>query len=137
MRDDNQKDYQDGVDAGLIEPVAHEASQRKGEIQARLDELVSKLSERRRSNCEECGRLTARVAELEAKVADARRCFEIECPCCGQLAATWAVSDGDSLECGCDGQISCCSETYPYANADGCECGGDGYPKPDERKGGE
>jgi hypothetical protein len=80
---------------------------------------------------DEVAELRARVAELEAKLADAVACFEIECPCCGQIAASWAVSDGDSLECGCDGQISCCSETYPYASADDCGCGGDGYPKTD------
>lgn len=67
--------------------------------------------------------------KAEARVAEAEDGLRLECPCCGQAAAEWFVTDGDSLLCGCDGTISCCSESYPYANVDGCECGGNGYPK--------
>lgn len=98
---------------------------------------VRRLSRHSKHIGEENERLRARVEVLDAKVADAVACFEIECPCCGQVAASWYVIDGDDLECGCDGQISCCSETYPYASADDCGCGGNGYPKPDPtREGG-
>lgn len=73
-------------------------------------------------------KLVSEVERLRVKVREAKACFEIECPCCGQLAASWAASDGDDLECGCDGQISACSETAPYANAYDCDCGGKGRP---------
>lgn len=42
----------------------------------------------------------------------------LECPCCGDVGATADADglfyDGQSLECGCPGQVSCDSETAPY-----------------------
>lgn len=52
--------------------------------------------------------------------------LRIECPCCGDEA--WIGQDGDMVEdgqpllCGCQGHISCDSETEPYAVADNCRC---------------
>lgn len=71
-------------------------------------------------------------AALRSRVEEAIECFTIECDCCGGVAASWAASDGDSLECGCTGSISACSEISPWANAEDCECGGKGYPKSGE-----
>ncbi len=54
----------------------------------------------------------------------------LECPCCGDVGAVpdsrelyW---DGQSLLCGCEGSISCDSETEPWINAD-CRCDGHGF----------
>ncbi len=49
----------------------------------------------------------------------------IECPCCGDDGATSDADgffyDGQELECGCDGHVSCCFEIEPYIRAWDCE----------------
>ncbi len=49
---------------------------------------------------------------------------ELECPCCGCVAAKGEVFDGQELACGCDGHISVDSESEPYAWTN-CDCGGE------------
>lgn len=52
---------------------------------------------------------------------------ELECPCCSDVGATadpfGFFYDGQPLECGCDGHVSCDSENPPTINAYDCECG--------------
>lgn len=56
-----------------------------------------------------------------------RNDVELECPCCGDLAATadehGAFTDGQPLECGCDGWVTCDSEepAEVVIDPDGCE----------------
>lgn len=56
---------------------------------------------------------------------------ELECTCCGDVAATADAfgffHDGQSLECGCEGHVTCDSENPAEVNAYDCECGGEGY----------
>lgn len=47
---------------------------------------------------------------------------EIECPCCGDVAGVGLVEDGQALLCGCEGHLSCDSESEAYAWADECAC---------------
>lgn len=39
---------------------------------------------------------------------------ELECPCCGWVAASGIMQDGQDLDCGCNGWISLDAETAPY-----------------------
>jgi hypothetical protein len=53
----------------------------------------------------------------------------MECPCCGNdcvtLDADGRVSDGQLIECGCDGWVSCDTESEPYIQVpdEPCRCG--------------
>ena len=40
--------------------------------------------------------------------------MNLECPCCGDVAAEGIVNDGDPLICGCNGQVSLDAESPPY-----------------------
>ena len=106
---------------GCMKGLDIEASE-FGELEERATAEIGEILARERV-------LKGRVAGLQSKVAEAEAHLRLECSCCGGTAAEWFVTDGDSLLCGCDGAISCCSETYPYATADDCKCGGDGRPK--------
>lgn len=54
--------------------------------------------------------------------------FTVECPCCGGAAATAGLdglfTDGQELECGCVGHVSCDGEDPPYAAVWDCTCDG-------------
>jgi hypothetical protein len=57
--------------------------------------------------------------ELITKLRDARLRagdFDIECPCCGGVAASGMCQDGQALACKCGGLISLDTETEPWAN---------------------
>lgn len=58
-------------------------------------------------------------------VSDDDRAASVECPCCGDEAANGYMVDGQALDCGCKGSISC-DESEIYANVDDCDCDGDG-----------
>lgn len=48
---------------------------------------------------------------------------EIECPCCGDVAASGYACDGDRLACGCAGHITVEEDGEVWANAyEDCGC---------------
>lgn len=57
---------------------------------------------------------------------DTRAPLTLECSCCCDDA--WVGHEGDLIEdgtpllCGCQGSISCDSETEPWVNQDDCDC---------------
>jgi len=53
--------------------------------------------------------------------------LHLECPCCGRIGALADLRgefhDGQDLVCGCDGQVSCDSESEPdVVVSDDCPC---------------
>lgn len=56
-----------------------------------------------------CDACLTRGADADAAARD-----YLECPCCGDLAASGEVFDGQSLDCGCAGWISCDGEGPSY-----------------------
>lgn len=51
---------------------------------------------------------------------------ELDCPCCGDVGALADADgyfvDGQALVCGCNGIVSCDSETEPAVSVDDCDC---------------